>query len=184
MIDPSPASATGGFVGLSDPPRVRLLRLCSTRPGFDRGTRHVMAKADRASAPFELQHLVDAVRNHALYGHVTDDRSLRELMRKHVFAVWDFQSLLKALHTRYLFRPNDGQGAPNSWASGRPGSSWLPREVWATRLGSFDGASGSRSRSVRCVRRSRPEIGCHRALAPKLKASTERNRSRFDWNSG
>src|ERR1700745_2120390 len=65
--------------------------------GFDRGPRHVMAKADRASVRFELQHLVDAVRNHALYGHVTDDGSLRVLMRKHVFAVWDFQSLLKAL---------------------------------------------------------------------------------------
>jgi hypothetical protein len=56
-----------------------------------------MAKALRGSAPFDLQHLVDDVRNHALYGYVTDDRSLRVLMRKHVFAVWDFQSLLKAL---------------------------------------------------------------------------------------
>jgi hypothetical protein len=41
--------------------------------------------------------LVAEVKNHALYASVTDDRILRVLMRAHEFAVWDFQSLLKAL---------------------------------------------------------------------------------------
>jgi DUF3050 family protein len=41
--------------------------------------------------------LVDAVRRHPLYEHISDEHSLRLLMRTHVFAVWDFQSLLKSL---------------------------------------------------------------------------------------
>ena len=39
--------------------------------------------------------LVEAVREHPLYEHVSDEHSLRILMRTHVFAVWDFQSLMK-----------------------------------------------------------------------------------------
>ena len=34
---------------------------------------------------------------HRLYATITDDRTLRLFMRAHVFAVWDFQSLLTAL---------------------------------------------------------------------------------------
>lgn len=41
--------------------------------------------------------LVEAVREPPLYEHVSDENSLRLLMRAHVFAVWDFQSLLKSL---------------------------------------------------------------------------------------
>src|SRR4029434_4181927 len=41
--------------------------------------------------------LVEAVRKHPLYEHVSDEHSLRLLMRTHVFAPWDFQSLLKSL---------------------------------------------------------------------------------------
>lgn len=56
-----------------------------------------MTKASTSPVPIEVRDLVAAVRNHALYASVTDDRSLRVVMRAHVFAVWDFQSLLKAL---------------------------------------------------------------------------------------
>lgn len=34
---------------------------------------------------------------HPLYAAITDDHALRRFMRAHVFAVWDFQSLLAAL---------------------------------------------------------------------------------------
>lgn len=45
----------------------------------------------------DAQDLVSAVRAHPLYAHVRDAHALRTFMRSHVFAVWDFQSLLKAL---------------------------------------------------------------------------------------
>ena len=41
--------------------------------------------------------LVERLISHQLYRHVCDEQSLRIFMRAHVFAVWDFQSLLKAL---------------------------------------------------------------------------------------
>src|SRR5882672_1194731 len=59
-----------------------------------------MTKAPMAQTLIGLEDLIHAVRSHALYAQVTDDRSLRALMRKHVFAVWDFQSLLKALQRK------------------------------------------------------------------------------------
>ncbi len=41
--------------------------------------------------------LVERLTSHQIYHHVCDEQSLRIFMRAHVFAVWDFQSLLKAL---------------------------------------------------------------------------------------
>jgi len=54
-------------------------------------------KAATVEAFVDLRILTNAVRDHALYENVRDAVSLRLLMRAHVFAVWDFQSLLKAL---------------------------------------------------------------------------------------
>ena len=50
-----------------------------------------------SQARINVVDLVEAVREHPLYEHVSDENSLRILMRTHVFAVWDFQSLLKSL---------------------------------------------------------------------------------------
>jgi hypothetical protein len=41
--------------------------------------------------------LFERLLSHHLYQHICDERSLRLFMRAHVFAVWDFQSLIKAL---------------------------------------------------------------------------------------
>ena len=41
--------------------------------------------------------LVDRLISHSLYAELRDEESLRIFMRSHVFCVWDFQSLLKAL---------------------------------------------------------------------------------------
>jgi hypothetical protein len=44
--------------------------------------------------------LVARLLGHPLYAAVRDERSLRRLMATHVFCVWDFQCLLKALQRR------------------------------------------------------------------------------------
>jgi hypothetical protein len=41
--------------------------------------------------------LVDALVRHPVYRQVRGERELRQFMQSHVFCVWDFQSLLKAL---------------------------------------------------------------------------------------
>lgn len=45
----------------------------------------------------DVSDLVEDLRQHPLYEHVNDEADLRILMTSHVFAVWDFQCLLKAL---------------------------------------------------------------------------------------
>lgn len=50
-----------------------------------------------AMRSLDLSDLVQKLASHSLYAHLTDEESLRTLMRAHVFCVWDFQSLLKAL---------------------------------------------------------------------------------------
>src|SRR5258706_5848859 len=50
-----------------------------------------------SQARINVADLVEVVRKHPLYEHVSDEHSLRILMRTHVFDVWDFQSLLKSL---------------------------------------------------------------------------------------
>lgn len=44
--------------------------------------------------------LRDRLLSHPVYAAVVDETTLREFMRSHVFAVWDFQSLLAALRSR------------------------------------------------------------------------------------
>jgi len=45
----------------------------------------------------EVADLVRQLMSHPLYEAIHDERTLRVFMRTHVFCVWDFQSLLKAL---------------------------------------------------------------------------------------
>ena len=54
---------------------------------------------DAAEQQFEstLAPLRERVVTHALYAHLRDEAAIRLFMEAHVFAVWDFQSLLKAL---------------------------------------------------------------------------------------
>src|SRR5260221_11185930 len=47
-----------------------------------------------------LAPLKDALLNHALYQDIRDLAALRRFMEHHVFAVWDFMSLLKSLQRR------------------------------------------------------------------------------------
>jgi hypothetical protein len=56
-----------------------------------------MANVPVVDSRIDVDDLVEIIRKHELYQFVRDDRSLRVFMRAHVFAVWDFQSLLKAL---------------------------------------------------------------------------------------
>ena len=52
-----------------------------------------------SATTFEINttELVDRLISHSLYDELRDEESLRIFMRAHVFCVWDFQSLLKAL---------------------------------------------------------------------------------------
>jgi hypothetical protein len=53
----------------------------------------------------ELNHAIEPVRKkllrHLLYEHLTNLDSLRFFMEHHVFAVWDFMSLLKAMQSHF-----------------------------------------------------------------------------------
>lgn len=44
-----------------------------------------------------IEDLVEQLAEHCLYQQITDEESLRRFMRSHVYCVWDFQSLMKAL---------------------------------------------------------------------------------------
>jgi hypothetical protein len=50
-----------------------------------------------ASGRIHVRDLVDRLVAHPIYSSINDESALRLFMRTHVFCVWDFQSLLKAL---------------------------------------------------------------------------------------
>lgn len=56
-----------------------------------------MKTASAAKSGIDVAGLVGQLMSHPLYEELCDAPSLRIFMRSHVFAVWDFQSLLKAL---------------------------------------------------------------------------------------
>lgn len=58
----------------------------------------------------ELQNLRKALFNHRIYNEVKGEVNMRIFMQSHVFAVWDFMSLLKGLQrsltcTRKIWTP-------------------------------------------------------------------------------
>lgn len=48
----------------------------------------------------EMQAIRQAILDHPVYAHVTDLEKIRRFMQLHVYAVWDFMTLLKALQGR------------------------------------------------------------------------------------
>ena len=45
----------------------------------------------------DLEPLKDKLRNHSLYNNIKDVEDLKIFSSAHIYAVWDFMSLLKAL---------------------------------------------------------------------------------------
>ncbi|MDG2148608.1 MAG: DUF3050 domain-containing protein [Planctomycetota bacterium] len=60
-------------------------------------TNHPLGTSPQTVLEVVLSPLREGLMRHPLYGCLHDDRSVRIFMETHVFAVWDFQSLLTAL---------------------------------------------------------------------------------------
>ena len=58
---------------------------------------HSEGVTESSTLVISIEPLVERLMRHPLYDELYDEWSLRVFMRSHVFAVWDFQSLLKAL---------------------------------------------------------------------------------------
>ena len=56
-----------------------------------------MRSVSPANREIDTTELLERLMSHALYDELRDEESLRIFMRSHVFCVWDFQCLLKAL---------------------------------------------------------------------------------------
>src|SRR5260370_40480397 len=77
-----------------------------------------------------------ALLNHPVYHEIDRLESLRLFMAHHVFAVWDFMSLLKALQRRLWCI--EGPWLP----TGDPLGSWLGNEIVLGGEGDDDGRGG------------------------------------------
>merc|ERR1712118_91524 len=55
-----------------------------------------LARIEKRIAPLRRQ-----LREHKLYNAIEDAQDLRRFVEMHVFAIWDFMSLLKALEVQY-----------------------------------------------------------------------------------
>jgi hypothetical protein len=64
---------------------------------MDRKREVSMTNATEQQLEITLAPLRERLMTHPLYAHLRDEETLRIFMAAHVFAVWDFQSLLKAL---------------------------------------------------------------------------------------
>jgi hypothetical protein len=70
-----------------------------------------------------LQPQKEVLRNHRLYTSITDIDSIRIFMENHVYAVWDFMSLLKSLQ-------NNLTTISVPWTPAKNGSlAWLINEI-------------------------------------------------------
>ncbi len=62
----------------------------------------------------EIQHLRDALRTHPMYSLLSDIDDVRIFMEKHVYAVWDFMSLLKSLQLHFTCTSLPWMPKPNA----------------------------------------------------------------------
>jgi len=108
-----------------------------------------------SQARINVADLVEVVRKHPLYEHVSDEHSLRLLMRTHVFAVWDFQSLLKSLQRSLTCV--DVPWLPTADAEARRFVNEIVLEEES------DAAQGRVSLALRTVRAAMTECGADRA---------------------
>ena len=58
--------------------------------------------SNRLPTAHQLEDLRARLLAHPIYGEINDVERLRRFMADHVFAVWDFMCLLKALQGRFL----------------------------------------------------------------------------------
>ena len=69
----------------------------SVLKGVEQSHMHCESTTGNTDLILSIDPIIDLLMKHPLYSSLGDEQSLRLFMRTHVFAVWDFQSLLKGL---------------------------------------------------------------------------------------